>query len=193
MRHLLFSHRLRLKIGRSLVEARRGNAWRKRNLLRRWRKVWRSWIPLLKAIRYYCRLSVNGICLFRFIRLVPQSGIFCLSWICRRHQRWTYWKTRLKPYWLWVVLLWLIGCIIALISLKCAIPRRGIFSILLLSIIIWLVHTHPDLSSRLLIRVINLKSGLISLLLKQRSWFPVRDLSESLSIMRVYLNLCLFI
>lgn len=57
----------------------------------------------------------------------------------------------------------------------------------------WSVLIHPDLSSRLLILVINLKSGLISLLLKQRSWFPVRGLSGSLSIMRVYLNLCLFI
>ena len=49
------------------------------------------------------------------------------------------------------------------------------------------------LSNRLLIRVINPKSDSTSLLLKRRSWFPARGLSESLLIMRAYLNSCLFI
>lgn len=39
----------------------------------------------------------------------------------------------------------------------------------------------------------NPKSDSTSLLLKRRSWFPVRGLSESLLIMRAYLNSCLFI
>lgn len=46
MRHLLFNHQLRLKIGRNLAEAKHGNVWKKRSLLRKLRRVWKNLIQL---------------------------------------------------------------------------------------------------------------------------------------------------